>query len=69
MMAKKNFKAVLYINWKTGAMRIFKRKPRHTSPWEVGINLDIDIEMPDLKSHLLKGTIIIHDMIIESIWV
>lgn len=73
-MSKKNFKAILYVNWKTGVMHVCKRVPKSASahPWEVGIKLDIDIELPELKQHVVKGSIVIpetqvHDMILESL--
>jgi len=55
----KNFKGTLIVNWKTGAMRVIKRTHSKLSPYEIPIQIDLDIEVPKSPKIVAKGKIVI----------
>lgn len=65
-MVLKNFKATLVVNWKTGAMKVMKRKSKGKNPWEIAINLDLDVVTPEYKDHEFKGKITIPESQVEQ---
>jgi hypothetical protein len=59
-MASKRFEGYLVLNWKTGAMRVLKRKSKkRTNPFEILIHFAIDVELPEPKEHGISGKIVI----------
>ena len=54
-MASKSFVGFLVLNWKTGKVIVKKRKGSKTSPYDITINYDIKVNIPDLKIVELKG--------------
>ena len=69
---KKKFEGYLILNWKTKAMTIKKRKPKNVEPFEIPVKVDIDVEVPQVPTVTLKGTIEIPEtkvgeMVIEAI--
>jgi len=58
MMNKKKFKGFLALNWKSGEIKLSKRKPNIGGYW-VPIKIDIDLILPDPTEYCMKGEIII----------
>ena len=59
---KKKFKAMLLLNWKTGNMRILKRvNIKKLSPWEIPVDIDINVIIPEKQVHKAAGTIELSD--------
>lgn len=67
----KVFEAIIIVNWKTGAMRLTKRKPK-VSPLEVPIKVQLRLNTPKTPDILVKGEITIpqtkvDEMILETL--
>jgi hypothetical protein len=58
----KLFDGVLMINWKTGSMRVFRRKTRSANPWEIPIKLMITVNMPPQIKIVAKGEITVPEV-------
>lgn len=68
----KVFKPIIIINWKTGSTRVTKRKPKTLGPWEIPVQLEIKINVPQNPEIFAKGEIDIpgykvKEMFIEAI--
>lgn len=69
----KNFKAILLVNWKTGKMRVIKRKVIRYSPWEVAIDVNLNVTIPDnddmykLTGNIIVPKVQVNEMMIESL--
>ena len=73
-IATKSFKGLLILNWKTGSMRVLKtlKKKKDIGPWEVPVNIDIKINLPQMPEIIAKGEVDIpeykvKEMFVESI--
>ena len=53
---EKKFNSILILNWKTGAVRILKKKTKPL-PYEVPITLDITLVIPENPPIVAKGEI------------
>ena len=54
----RKFEGVMLLNWKNGSMRILKRvNLKNLSPWEIPVNVNIDVVVPDKTIHQATGTI------------
>jgi len=59
-MVSKTFEGYLVLNWKTGAMRVLKRKSKkRANPFEILIRFTIEVELPEPKEHEISGKIAI----------
>lgn len=68
----KRFETYLVINWKSGNVRLAKRKPKDLTPLEVPIHVRLDLVIPNFKEIKAEGTIEISeikagDIILEGI--
>lgn len=54
----KTFEGYLLLNWKTGRIKIMKRK-RRAGPFDVVVHFRIELELPEPKEHEISGRIII----------
>ncbi len=68
-MVEKKFKGYLTINWRNGAMKICKKKPKKTGPFEVPVEIDINLITPDDPKITVKGTIIIPEIKAKEIFI
>jgi len=69
---EKLFESYVILNWKTKGIRVMKKKPRLTNPFEIPIKLHIKVKIPEFKDIVAKGTIEVpehkvEEMVIESI--
>ena len=69
---EKIFKGFLIVNWKTGAMRMNKKNPNRLSPFDIKINVNLTVEIPEKKEMKFDGKIKISEeklaeMVFESI--
>ena len=55
-MIEKTFEGWLSVNWKTGAMKIVKRKPKNNH-LQIPVHLSIKVKTPEPKSYKAKGEI------------
>ena len=71
-LVSKNFKGVLVINWKNGSMKVNKKKPKSLGPWDIPVNIDIKLNIPENPEITAKGEVDIpgykvKEMFIKSI--
>lgn len=71
-MPSKIFKGVLMLNWKTGAMRVTKKKPRKVLPYEIPVVIDVKVNLPEQVEIKAKGEVTVpptkvKEMFIEAI--
>lgn len=52
----KQFEGILIVNYKTGKMRVTKRKSK-TSHWEIPIQIKLKMIIPDQKQIVASGEI------------
>lgn len=45
------------MNWKNGNMKVNKKRVNTLSPYEIPINIDIDLIVPDKQDFVCKGEI------------
>ena len=69
---KKNFDGVLVLNWKSGAMRVTKKKPKRLGPWEIPIQIDINVIIPKPPEIKAKGEVEVpeykvNEMLVETL--
>lgn len=69
---EKKFKGYLLVNWKTGAMKVLTRMPKHTLPSEIPILIDLTIKIPQQPQIVAKGSITVPEhkvteMILDAI--
>jgi hypothetical protein len=55
----KTIKGIIIVNWKTGSLKCVKRRTNKTGNYEIPINIAINIQEPELKTHEIKADIII----------
>jgi hypothetical protein len=73
MTVTKNIEALLVVNWKTGACRIFRRKPnKNYSGFDIPIRIKLKLVVPEFKEIAATGTVEIPEsrateMMIEAI--
>jgi activator of HSP90 ATPase len=65
-MTTKSFTGFLVLNWKTGKITVKKRKSKSTSPFDIVINYDIKVNIPDLKQIELKGEFTIPEVQVKE---
>lgn len=53
----KNFKSFVVLNFKTGAMRIMKKKPGKVGPFEIPIELSFNVTVPKKAEVLMTADI------------
>lgn len=58
-MVSKTFDGYLVLNWKTGAVRVLKKKIRKPAPFEVQVHFTIEVELPEPAEHEIKGKIVV----------
>lgn len=63
----KRFQTYLIINWKTNGMRLIKKKPKDLGPFELPVNIDLKIILPEYKEINVKGEIEIPQHRVEGI--
>lgn len=56
-IATKKIEGYLILDWKTGAIRISKRKPKNLKGNEIPMRLDITVNLPDYNEPTIKGEI------------
>jgi len=69
-MTSKTFEGYLVVNWKTGHMKVTKKKPKRDNQFHIPIKFSINVNMPEYKEIEAKGEITIPEtqaeMIIED---
>lgn len=68
----KNFKGVLILDWKGGSMRIIRKAPLKTKPFEIPIHLDMNIKIPKIPKIIAKGDFVVppvkvQEMVLEEL--
>ena len=63
---EKNFKATLMLNWKTGEIRVLKKKKK-AGPTEIAVDLDLKLVMPETPKVVAKGEIVMTDTEVKEI--
>jgi hypothetical protein len=60
-MVSKIFDGYLILNWKTGSMKVLKRKSkrRTANPFEIVVHFQIEVQLPEAKEHEVKGKIVV----------
>ncbi|MBC7219133.1 MAG: hypothetical protein H5T49_03245 [Hadesarchaea archaeon] len=58
-MANKTFAGYLVLNWKTGAIKVLKRRSKRTNPFEILIRFTIEVVLPETEEHEISGKIVI----------
>jgi len=54
---QKTIKAVIIINWKTGKVDICKRKKNKPSPYDVSIDCEFTVNIPEIKPYVMKANV------------
>ena len=63
---EKNFKATLMLNWKTGEIRVLKKKKK-AGPQQIAVDLDLKLIMPEAPKVIVKGEITLNDTEVKEI--
>jgi len=71
-LTKKTFSGYLILNWKDNSMVVRKKKPTKLNPFEIPVNVSIDVSLPKMPDITVKGEIEISEtqvgeMFIESV--
>lgn len=66
-MIRKNIQAYLIINFKSGNVRVLKKKPSpNRRGSDVVINLDLDFNIPSIKEYKMKGEVTIPETTLQK---
>lgn len=56
-MQTKKFKSYIILNWKQNNMRVVKRKPTDVGPFELPLELEVNVQLPEKQIKKLSADI------------
>ena len=65
----KTFNPVLILNWKTGSLRLTKKKPKSLGPWEIPVQIDLKVNIPIIPEIIAKGEVTIPDVKVKEMMI
>ena len=68
-MINKKFKGYLVLNWKTGEMKIYKKGYKELKQFEVALELNLDVEIPNNPIPVASGTITLSEQQVSKLTV